>query len=202
MTVARWIGLVGGLLLVLGGRAGLAQSSAEAYFHEAARQYVDGNVEAARTTVQRGLEASPSNPRLQALLKALERKRNEQEGGGRSSRAGRRGQGDPQRRPGSTPETGGETQNSRDTQSTSNDARSSDHRGQPPNAEDQSQRQGQREGMQAGVPGPTREESPPRNVLSRAQANRLLQALQIQEKTLLRRLRVRDLDERTVEKDW
>lgn len=186
------------LTLVVPGPA-LAQS-ADAYFHKAAQQYVQGNPEQARTTVQRGLEVAPSDARLQALLEKLEQQ--DESGGGGGSSSGEQGQSDDSRERDASQQADRSDQGQQDRRSESEGAASRDTPAQSPQPSGLGPRQQQRQdASRPDGPGANRP-ARPRSVLSRAQANRLLQALEIQEKRLLRQLRVRDLEKVTVEKDW
>lgn len=195
-----WIVAVGGLLLVgLGGTPALGQSSAEAFFHEAAQRYVAGDTEAARRVVERGLERHPSDPRLRALRRTLERQR-EQRGGGRSSQQGQEGQN--QR----DPSEGTEGQREQSEESRQEGLPQSDA------TADQESSPGQRSGSSSGGSAGNgaqgarssdqmNERRPPRS-LSRAQAARLLRALENQEQKLLREVQGQTDEPQSVEKDW
>lgn len=210
MTRTRWTGAVAGLLLVLIGPPVQAQSPAESFFHEAAQQYVAGDVAAARRTVEQGLAVAPSDPRLLALQNKLERQDAGQEGS-RSSSSGRRG-----RRSGEQAEEGrreksrsGTMQKSR---ARSGNSRSSDRSTQrfgqgrddsrdaaarplrrDPSASQSRAQNEDRSRDGRGLPG---------NILSRGQAARLLRAVRNQEETLLREIRIQTLEKKQVEKDW
>lgn len=193
------MGLLAGLLGGIGGPPALGQSSADAFFHEAAQRYVAGDTEAARRAVERGLERDPSDPRLQALRRTLERQR-EQRGGGRSSQQGQEGQN--QRDP--SEGTSGRREQS--------DEAGQEGRSQPDATTGQESSQGQRarsasagsvgDGTQGARGGDrTSERRPPRS-LSRAQAARLLRALENQEQKLLREVQGQTEEPQSVEKDW
>lgn len=187
------------LLALVGPRSALSQS-ANAYFHEAAQQYVQGNPEQARETVERGLEVAPSDSRLRALLEKLERQN--QSGGGGGSSSGERGQSDDSQERDASEQADQSDQGQQNRSSESGGAASRDDPAQSPESSGLGPRQQQQQN--ASRPDGPRANRParPRNVLSRAQANRLLQALETQEKRLLRQLRVRDFENVTVEKDW
>ncbi|MFB6230454.1 MAG: hypothetical protein ABEL04_04785 [Salinibacter sp.] len=206
MTVARWTGAIGVILLVLGGAPGQAQSSADAFFHEAAQQYVDGDVEAARRTVAQGLEAAPSDPRLRALRKALKQRRTGR-GGGRPSQSGQQGQQSDQQSKGKKREgsRSGAAQNN--AQSRSGNRQSSDRSSQQSGRGSKTARNSQSASQAQGTAAQRRREGQarrgrPRDALSRAQAEQLLQALKSQEAKLLREIRARASQEKTAEKDW
>lgn len=188
------------MLLVLGGTPGAAQSSADAFFHEAAQRYVDGDVAAARRAVERGLDAAPSDPRLLALREKLRQQLRQQEGrrsGGGSSQGNARN--DEEQRPedGNAPESPSE--------SSEQDSRGDLDEPSPPQSS-----QGPDGGASARAgaderraPRRTRNAGDrPTNALSRTQAVRLLQALENQETKLLREVRGQAPKNETVENDW
>ena len=182
---------------MLGGAPAQAQSSADAFFHEAAQAYVAGNLENARRAVERGLEVDPSDSRLQALRKKLEQQQNRQ-GGGSSSRQGgqnqsqnqqSRGQQSRQQRSG---EAGDQTRPRAESPTEPQPSSSAGASGDRP---DPSPQNPEAEGGQ----GDTGRRS---TALSRAQAARLLRALERQEMKLLREVQARGQQSTTVEKDW
>ncbi len=192
------------LLLVGGSAAAQAQSDADAYFHEAAQQYVADEVQAARRTVERGLKVAPSDARLRALQKKLrEGKRpNDQDGKQDSSATGSNEESqqgdnsstDESSEGGQEPseeEEGGATQPGR-PESPSSEQAGPRSDASPPS--DGSARAGRRRSGQNG--------GRPVDSLSRAQAERLLRALEGQERQLLRQLRPESAERRTAEKDW
>lgn len=185
------------MLAALAGPA-LAQTTAQGFFHEAAQQYVDGRLDAARATVRQGLDVAPDNARLRALLETLQ-KESKSSGGGRSSQTGESGQNAREQAQESNRNRGrpdgdrrGSGDESTSSENESDDAQSESSQDVRDRAQDPSASEG------AGRSGRARRE----NVLSRAQAVRILQALESQERTLLRQLRVRDMEQQTVEKDW
>jgi hypothetical protein len=187
---------VGILLLAVGLLPARAQSTADAYFHEAAQQYVADDVAAARRTVERGLEVAPSDPRLLALRKKLRQ-------GGRPQ--GRRDSSSTGQKDGSqnssssrSSSKGGETPSTEQSgaaRSGRQDAPPSDESGAS-SAQRPSDRPARADTTRRGRGGR------PVDTLSRAQAERLLQALEGQERQLLRQLRTRSSPRQTVEKDW
>lgn len=215
MTCLRWTGCVVMLLLV-GTVPASAQSSADAYFHEAARQYVADNVPAARRAVEQGLAIAPSDPRLLALRKKLrEGKRpqgQQQDSSSTGSQSGSQeneNQSNQSSAGGQTPspeQSGAAQTGDRESPSSQQGGSRSANSGaenRRPNANAQSSSGGQPadrpapadtlrrgRGGHAGTP------------LSRAQAERLLRALEGQERQLLRQLRMRSSSRQKVEKDW
>ena len=194
--------MIGGVLLVLVSTPAQAQSSADAFFHDAAQQYVNGNLEAARRAVQRGLETAPSDPRLQALQKKLAQQEKRRGGEGASQQGAQnqqqreksRGQNAQQEQ---SREGGQENRSQADASSDQDASRRSET--QSNQARDNAQdRNAQPRGSQDAPGGDGRQMS----ALSRVQAARLLQALENQEMKLLREVQVRAQEGATVEKDW
>jgi hypothetical protein len=200
----RWIGISGGLLLVLAGTPVAAQSSADAFFHDAAQWYVEGDREAARRAVERGLAVAPSDPRLRALKKKLTQQEKRQ-GGGRSSQQGAQNRQQRQKSRGQTAQqeqSGASGQENRtEGQAPSDEDASSPRR---PDAQSQQPQPGEveRDAQGRGTRGMQVEDRRPRTTLSRAQAARILRALENQEMKLLREVEVRGQEGTTVEKDW
>lgn len=196
---SRLLAGMGLLLVALGTTPAVAQSSTDTYFHEAAQHYINDDVSAARDVVEQGLEAAPSDPRLLALQKKLEQAG--QSDGGDTSQEQAGSQDTPSNRKSSAGSSEEETE-----QEDGNRSRSSR---QP---ETSSRQQGENESQSAFSNGaPTDREARQQGsgsssrgagALSRAQAERLLQALEGQEKKLLRELQTRSSEARSVEKDW
>jgi len=194
-----WVGLLAGLLCGLGAPPALGQSSADAFFHEAAQRYVAGDTEAARQAVERGLERHPSDPRLRALRQKLERQR-EQRGGGRSSQQGQEG---PSQR---DPSEGTEGQQDPSERSGQKGRPQSDATAGQESSRGQESGPSSAGGAGAGAQGVrgsdrTSERRMARS-LSRAQAARLLRALENQEQKLLREVQGQTEEPQSVEKDW
>jgi hypothetical protein len=199
--LVRWIGIVGGLVLVLSGTPALAQS-AEAYFHEAAQQYVAGNKQAAQQAVERGLEVAPSDPRLQALREKLNQA-SEDQGGGGGSQQGASNQSQSEQSRGD----GGREQQSEMSGEEGQQQGAQDEEASAPQSS-QSQQAGGSGRAGEGAPrssNPSARDGEPaeRNALTREQAARLLRALQNQEMKLLREVQGQDAEaEASVGKDW
>lgn len=197
MTV-RLVAGVGALLLAMGGTV-LAQSSAEAHFHEAAQHYIAEDLSAARQAVERGLEVAPSDPRLLSLQKKLEQtgrsqsdESSQKQGGSESQNTSSGNQSSNQ----SEEESEQGEQNQPGSSEPSGDSSPQSNASSPSVPSDASERGRTADGQRGG--------SSPEgmNALSRAQAERLLQALEGQEKRLLREVQTRSSEERSVEKDW
>lgn len=201
MTLARWFGILGGVLLVLGGTPVVAQSSADALFHDAAQQYVAGDTEAARQAVEKGLLVAPSDPRLQALRKKL-KQQEKQRGGGRSS-----GQESQNRQQDQQSGEEGAQEKEADKSGEKRRAQADAPSGQqsPRQSDPQQSARSEQAGQNAQGGGARQRQGAERqqvDALSRAQAERLLQALENQEKKLLREVRTQAQKSTTVEKDW
>lgn len=219
MTCLRWIGCVVGLLLI-GGAPAPAQSTADDYFHEAARQYVADNVPAARRAVEQGLKVAPSDPRLLALQKKL--RQGQRPDGRQDDENGSSGaqDGSQQNENASSNRSskGGQTPSSEQSGAARTGGQESD-RSRPGGSRSGDEQEGRREEQRGanarsssgGSPAdrPARADTTRRGrggmsttPLSRAQAERLLRALEGQERQLLRQLRRRSSTSQTVEKDW
>jgi hypothetical protein len=214
MTHLCRIGCVAAFLL-MGTSFSQAQSTADAYFHEAARQYVTDNVPAARRAVEQGLQLAPSDPRLLALQKKLRDGTQPKEKKRDSSSTG--SQDGSQQNQNSSPNSssaGGQApspEQSGAAQTGPQNAPQSEQGGSRPTAREQrddpqgpaAQSSGRRP-----VPRPTRADTMRggrgghATALSRDQAERLLHALEGQERQLLRQLRLRSSSRQKVEKDW
>lgn len=214
MTRLLGLGCVAACLLLA--PPATAQSTADAYFHEAAQAYVDGAEATARRAVTQGLEAAPDDPRLIALREKLrEGSRPDSQQDSSSTTSGRRsGQQDGE----SSDEAseGGENPSPSDTEgptqsgpkASSKGAESGSRPGSDAQRPDRSGAQRQGAGS-AQRPSDTQPSSTrrgrggqPVDTLSRAQAERFLRALEGQERRLLRQLRPRSAKQQRVEKDW
>lgn len=201
----RLLALLGGLWLLAAAPVAAQappDSSADAFFHEGAQQYVAGNRAAAQRAVEEGLSVAPGDPRLEALRQKLEQEgqpqnqadsasannqeQSQQNANSSSSEASEEGQDDPSR----SQQEGNAQSGAREQSS----AESSQPGQQSPSAASSG-------GASESTPRP-RDGGTPVDTLSRAQAERLLRALEGQERQLLRRLQTRSADRRSVEKDW
>lgn len=193
----------GGILFLLCAVAtpeAVGQSTPDAYFHRGAQAYVAGNTAAARRAVEQGLKVAPSDPQLVALREKL-RQDGRSEGGQDSSSSS------------SGPESQQDASSASDEASSGEEepSESGTEEQAQPGAEDRSTGTSQASGQQSqrsaeasvradtmGRGGSGR----PVDTLSRTQAERLLQALEGQERQLLRRHRTQEAKPRRVEKDW
>ena len=156
-------------------------------YHAGAQAYVNGDMARAKTAVDAGLRAAPNNARLQALRDLLEQEQEQdnQQGGGQDEQ---------QQNP-----SGGESQES-------DEGESGQNQGQPPPDEpeaeqDQTRTEPQDPG-QASEGGTPPEGSVEQNEMSRAQAERILDAVGGDERLLLRELRRAPTRGRRTDKDW
>ena len=199
----RHVLLVGGLLLALSMQSILAQERpAEDYFHAAAQQYIGEEVQQAIQTAQAGLQAHPGDAKLQALLEKLQQKRERQTGSGNES-----GQQQQQDNASESNAASGqnEDQPSSPEQQQGSDAEDQQSPESPEqqegaSAQNQNAQQDQQEGSPDGAAGSGGTEITER--LTRAQAERILRALENQEKQLLREVQQHGDPERQVKKDW
>ena len=203
MTRVLW-GIGVGLVLLIGsGPEVRGQSGAASYFHEAAQQYVAGNRAAAQRAVEQGLEVAPTDPRLNALHEKLQQQGQQPTGQQDSSATSSNDRS--QQNAGSS---SSETSENADDSSPSSGNQGNEQSGD----QNQSTAGTSQSGQQSGSFTPTDssaqpEPSPrgggtPRDTLSREQAERLLRALEGQERQLLRELRTQSSSSRSVEKDW
>jgi len=198
MTRLCWIGWVVGLFLAAGSPA-WGQTTADAYFHEAARQYVADNVGAARRAVEQGLEVAPTDPRLLALRKKLKQGGRPKGGRDSSSTGPKQGPQNEKNDTSSDASKGGQKPSSEQSgaaRSGSQDASPSEQAGRQSSSNQSAGQSGQAELRRRGQGGQ------PIDTLSRVQAEHLLRALEGQERRLMRRLRTRSASSRNVEKDW
>lgn len=195
----RLLSGVGVLLLILGGPT-FAQSPADVHFHEAAQHYIADDLSAARQAVKRGLEAAPSDPRLQSLQKKLEQAANAQTGNSSQDRETSGSQGSQSGSSSSSGQTEqGAKQRDTPTAGSSEQSRASSRR---PEASSPAERSSEAAGDRKADGQSTGPGSEGTHALSRAQADRLLEALEGQEKRLLREIQTRSSEVQQVEKDW
>jgi len=181
-----------------GARVATAQQDADAYFHEAAQHYIAQNVPAARQAVEQGLEIAPADPRLLALRRKL----NEAD---RRNRGGEGGTGDASRQSGKQGGAGNQRRSSSEEEERSSQKTGAQDSSGAGEEQEQRAAPGGEENPETQAEGSRSsqgEENRSRNVLSRAQAERLLRALELQEQRLLRSVQKRGNGETSVEKDW
>lgn len=173
-----------------------ATRSAEDYFDAAAQAYIGGQTARAEAEAEAGLRAYPADSKLQALLETLKKQRQQQNGGGSAS------QGQPQDNNQNDPDRTDDSQARQGSPDSQNDEDSQQPESQPPNDPNENGEQPsdpqQAEGEQT-APG---SQQPDPDRLTEQQALRILQAMQNQEKQLLRQVQRRGTRSRSVEKDW
>ena len=189
----------------------------EPYFHEAAQYYLAEKRSQALQAIEDGLQTAPGHPKLLALRRKIEEASSAQQEPNDQGPESDQQQGDSEQ----------DSQNGTSGESSDDPSRQD---GADPQTGEQGPPQGdpgrpgdQGEPQQPGDNGDPRpgsadaSETPPRDVppggtgrggeegrgtLSRAQAERILEALEGQEKQLLREVQKRDARPRRVEKDW
>jgi len=183
-------------------------AAGERYFHRAAQQYIAQNLSEAQRLVAEGLRTAPDHPKLLALREKLRQQQKSRSGAdeangqnGSAQQSGSQRQGQQQGRP----RPGDAQQESPRTQQNAESRRSNAPGSQSP-PEKAQQAQGEQSSATAQSPSAQQraEGSLDRRPsgLSRAQAARILRALEGQEKQLLREVQQRASTKTTVEKDW
>jgi hypothetical protein len=188
------------MLLASGPYSVAAQSSADAYFHEAAQAYVAGNTAAARRAVEQGLAVAPSDPRLQALRQKL--RQSGRSPGRRDSSSANESNRSQQNENSSSDESSQNDENASESEQSEAQQPGPRSDAQSGAGESQSSAQTPSNGSQEGEAQRRPGRGRPVDTLSRAQAERLLRALEGQERRLLRRIQVRSATPQRVEKDW
>lgn len=201
-----WRTLLLGLAMIAAGALGAAAQNraADQYFHAGAQQYIDEQIQQAKQTVQAGLEAHPADARLRALLKKLEQEREQQQNGGEQSSA--QNQQNENRQDGA--ESGAPSdENERDASADERTQQDPSSENQPEGAQQQNASAGEEGSDENADPSAPRqrgsgsgEEQTDR--LTRVQAERILRALENQERQLLREIQRHGRSDRRVEKDW
>jgi hypothetical protein len=190
------------LLLLCGATPALAQTdapAAERYFHRAAQQYIGENLQAAKRLVAEGLDAHPNHPKLLALRKKLQQQSesNADDGSQQQGESNAQGQQDGTQQQ-------NQSQQGQERGDQGPQQRQSGERGSQSPPDDAAQEGAQNRqdaraapSQRAGDPSSQRP-----GELTREQAARILQALQGQEKQLLREVQKRASTKENVEKDW
>jgi hypothetical protein len=183
-----WLGLLAGATHVYA-------QTAETAFHGGAQVYVDGRLQEAEEVVADGLASHPGDPKLLAL-KALideEKERRQQSGEGTSQEQQQEENREQQPQPNqSGQEEQSEQQESGEGQQQDQQEGQSEQQPEDPDEQRQAEEREQ-QSVEAG-------QDP--DQLSRAQAVRILQALQNEEEQLLREVQKIKGRPRRVEKDW
>jgi len=202
------------------------RKAGEPYFHEAAQFYVAKQKRQALRVISDGLDVAPNHPKLLALKNKLENQpgaRPDQNPGesdtegpesqenaepqegesGQEEEGDAPQQGNQQPSPGSAGESGQQgpprpPEQNDNSGEQEGDGQEGDGQQQRPGEDGEQSRDGQSGGNESS--GTPSGESTER--LSREQAERILQALEGQEKQLLREVQKREARPRRVEKDW
>ena len=185
------------------GRGGAVDPVAK--YHEGAQAFIGGDVAAASAAVQAGLAAAPDSERLQKLRDLIEQEQEEQD-----QRRG--GQQDPD---GTNQDTEGERDDEGESGGSGPNAPPEDEEAgagrdrtdtQTPTPGDAGGEQDGPDGAGRSVgdggPTPPGGEAVPEGRMSRAQAERILDAVGGDERLLLRELRPRSSGGRRSDKDW
>lgn len=175
-----------------------ASQSPEEFFHDGARIFVDGNLNEALSVVEAGLETTPGHPKLEALKQLIEEEKEQQSGSEGSQDQDEKNQEEQQDQSEDNDSQQG-NQNDDSQQEGDQQQEQSGEEGTPPPPESNQPEQEQQSDSherQSSAAGENSEE------LSRAQALRILQALQNEEEQLLREVQKVKGKARRVEKDW
>jgi len=229
MMSAVMAALLGGLLVAPGASAQSVGAQGESgrqagdpFFHEAAQYYVAEQKQPALQAIQEGLEVAPNHPKLLALRNKIRKQMGARPQPGDEGRDGA-GQEEGESSESGNPQAG-EGAAGQPPPESSRDESGSDapgERGSPQEAnadpgEESDDGESETQG-EAGSPSGDRPSGAPdagqgrgdgegeagrSGRLSRAQAERILDALESQEKQLLREVQKREARPRRVEKDW
>ena len=174
-----------------------AAQSAEVAFHSGAQVYVDGRLEDAERIVDEGLLTNPEDAKLVALKTLIEeeKERRQQSGEGNSEQQQQERNEEQQPQPN---QSGQEEESEQQESGEGEEEQQQDEQGQgeqqPQQPDDQQQaEEREQQSVESG-------ENP--DQLSRAQAIRILQALQNEEEQLLREVQKIKGRPRRVDKDW
>lgn len=196
------------------------RQAGEPYFHEAAQHYVARQKQQALQAVESGLRVAPNHPKLLALKNKLENQpsANPDQSPGESDQKGRQQQDNAQSQPNGQPQQGNDNASQTGNQPSPGPDGESGQQG-PPGQPESDPGDAQNPDAQSGNDGNRPSPNPPPGAqnandgrgepserpgerLSREQAERILQALEGQEKQLLREVQEREARPRRVEKDW
>ncbi len=175
-----------------------ASQAPEEFFHDGARIFVDGNLSEALSVVEAGLEAAPGYPKLEALRQLIEEEKEQQSGSEGSQDQDEQNQEEQEDQSEDSDSQEG-NQNDESQQEGDQQQERSGEEGTPPppdSNQPEEEQQSDSQERQSSAAGENSEE------LSRAQALRILQALQNEEEQLLREVQKVKGKARRVEKDW
>ena len=188
---------------VLAQSAGRGGVDPVATYHQGAQAFIEGDVAAASAAVRAGLQADPGNERLQKLRDLIEQDQEEQDQrrGGQQDRDAENQDTEGERD--DAGQSGGQgQQDPPDDQEAGAGRDRTDTQNTPPG--ESGEGQDGPEGQSAGEGGPTPPagEAVPEGRMSRAQAERILDAVGGDERLLLRELRRQRPRGRRTDKDW
>ena len=197
------------LLLLLLAPSAAAQDVADRY-HRAAGLFVDGQNEEAEAVAEEALALAPTDRKLQALLDAIRQESEDApESGGGGEEAGQDGEsepndsenvGDPPDEPSSEDpsEDGRGESDLQDDQAADADATGA----QQPDGEEERDGPDAEQDPTAEGASPTTPADVPPGQMTRAEAQRILGALDAEEEALLQQVQRRNTPPRRVQKDW
>ena len=174
--------------------------SGEPYFHEAAQQYLNEQTDAALQTVNAGLRVAPDNAKLQALREKLKQQKQQQQSGGGSSGGG--SSSDQQDAGSQSPEGDQNDDSDQQTPEGSSEADEQSERSDQERRQSEQSQNSNQDGTPRDAEAEPGDRQRPTDQLTRAQAERILQALANQEEQLLRQLQQHGSSEQRVKKDW
>ena len=168
-------------------------------YHAGAQAFVDGEIERARASVDAGLRAAPNDARLQALRDLIEQEQDEQD----------QREGGEQQEQNENPQDGSEGEEGQQSPGEGEqppppedpEAEADQTRAEP---QDPGEQESERQGQQPGQGGATSNGDAEAEMgqMSRAQAERILDAVGGEEQLLLRELQRRPTRGRRTDKDW
>ena len=202
-------------LLVLLASAALAQTAGRdvarrggadpvAKYHEGAQAFIGGDVAAAAAAVRAGLQAAPDSERLQKLRDLIEQDQEEQDQrrGGQQDRDAEN-QDTEGERDDAGQSSGQGQQDPPDEQEPGAGRDRTDTQNTPPGESGEGQDGPEGQGVGEGGPTPEGDAAVPEGRMSRAQAERILDAVGGDERLLLRELRRQSQPRaRRTDKDW
>ncbi|MDX1531713.1 MAG: hypothetical protein R3362_09325 [Rhodothermales bacterium] len=199
------------LIVLLTAAAPAAAQSVAGHYHRAAQLYIGGENAQAEAAAEAGLALAPNDAKLRALLEKI-REKNPQQGGSEQSA---QDEGDEQQ-PGESgqpqPDQQGQPQDDAQDEGAEPDEQDEGPaEGEPQDAPPEEDPQEQRKSGSSGAEGEQDPNAPGGQQLvqggepggmSRAEAERILQAIEADELELLRDVQRRRARPRFVEKDW
>lgn len=184
--------VVGALLSV----TSVSAQTADAVFHSGAQIYVGGQLQEAGDIIDEGLQLHPDDAKLLALKDLIEKEKDRQQQSGEGNSEERQQQQNEQQQPQrnqSGQEEPSEQESGEGEQEEEQDQQGQSERQQQESEDQQQAEDREQQSVQTG-------QNP--DQLSRAQAIRILQALQNEEEQLLREVQKIKGRPRRVEKDW